>query len=84
MTQEILEHWNQRAGLATLAGSNDFIAKEIEVNAISKHIQDGMVVAEFGCGNGATALNLLSKYDIELYCFDFSPAMVESARKLSI
>lgn len=84
MTQDkILEHWNQRATLAERAGSDDLIAKELEINAISKHISDGMVVAEFGCGNGTTALELLRKHDIELHCFDFSPDMIESARKLA-
>ena len=85
ITQDkVLEHWNQRATLAERAGSDDLIAKKLEISAISKHIKDGMVVAEFGCGNGATALELLRKHDIELHCFDFSPAMIESARKLAI
>lgn len=85
MTQDkILEHWNQRATLAERAGSNDLIAKELEINAISKHIRNGMVVAEFGCGNGTTALELLRRHDIELHCFDFSPAMIESACKLAM
>lgn len=84
MTKDpVLEHWNQRAALAERSGSNDLVAKELEVRAISKHIKDGMVVAEFGCGNGATALELLRKHDIKLHCFDFSPAMIESARKLA-
>ena len=76
----ILNHWNQRAALAEKSGSDDVIAKEIETNAISNHIRDGMVVAEFGCGNAATAVNLRARHDIELYCFDFSPAMIELAK----
>lgn len=79
----ILEHWNQRATLAERAGSNDLVAKELEIRAISQHIKNGMVVAEFGCGNGTTALELLRKHDIELHCFDFSPAMIESAQSLA-
>jgi len=79
----ILEHWNQRATLAERAGSNDLVAKELEISSISRHIKNGMVVAEFGCGNGTTALELLRKHDIVLHCFDFSPAMIESARKLA-
>jgi len=81
MEDKILEHWNQRANLEDRAGSDDVILKELEINAIAKHILDGMVVAEFGCGNGATAIKLATKFDIELYCFDFSPSMIESARK---
>lgn len=80
---KVLEHWNQRATLEERAGSNDLVAKELEIRAISKHIKNGMVVAEFGCGNGTTAIELLRQHDIELYCFDFSPAMIESAKNLA-
>ena len=79
----VLEHWNQRAKLEQRAGSDDLVAKELERRSIFKHIKDGMVVAEFGCGNGTTAIELLRQRDIELYCFDFSPAMIESAKKLA-
>lgn len=79
----VLEHWNQRATLDQRAGSDDLVAKELERRSIFKHIKDGMVVAEFGCGNGTTAIELLRQRDIELYCFDFSPAMIESAKKLA-
>ncbi len=77
----ILEHWNNRAQLQQRAGSDDLIAKKLEINALSKHIKKGIAVAEFGCGNGATAFELLSQFDIELNCFDFSPAMIEAAQK---
>lgn len=80
---KVLEHWNQRATLKERAGSNDLVAKELEIRAISKHIKDGMIVAEFGCGNGTTAIELLRQHNVELHCFDFSPAMIESARNLA-
>lgn len=84
MTKDIvLDHWNKRATLAERAGSNDLVAKKLEISAISKHIKDGMIVAEFGCGNGTTALELLRNHNIELYCYDFSPAMIESAQNLA-
>jgi SAM-dependent methyltransferase len=79
VNDNILEHWNQRATLVERAGSDDLVAKELEIRAISRYIKSGMVVAEFGCGNGTTALELLRKHDIEMHCFDFSPAMIESA-----
>ncbi len=80
---KVLEHWNQRANLEQRAGSDDLVAKELERKSIFRHIRDGMVVAEFGCGNGTTAIELLRQRDIELYCFDFSPAMIESAKNLA-
>lgn len=82
-SDNVLEHWNKRATLAERAGSNDLVAKELEIKAISKHIKNGMVVAEFGCGNGTTAIELLRRHDIELHCFDFSPAMIDSAKNLA-
>jgi len=80
----VLEHWNNRAQLQQRAGSDDLIAKKLEINALSNHIKKGMAVAEFGCGNGTTAIELLTQFDIELNCFDFSPAMIEAAQKLAV
>lgn len=82
-TDKILEFWNQRADLGVKAGSDDYIGKELEVNALARHIRDGMRVAEFGCGNGMTAITLALKHDIHLTCFDFAPAMIDAARKLA-
>ena len=78
---KVLEYWNERAALAARAGSDDLVAKELEIRAISSQIRDGATVAEFGCGNGTTALELLQRHDIELHCFDFSPAMIDAARE---
>lgn len=78
----VLEYWNQRAPLASRAGSDDTLAKKLEVDAISRHIRSGMVVAEFGCGNATTAMEIVKKHDIQLYCYDFSPKMIEEADKI--
>jgi cyclopropane fatty-acyl-phospholipid synthase-like methyltransferase len=77
----VLDFWNARAGLAARAGSNDLIAKQLEIAAIAGHVSDGMAVAEFGCGNGVTAIELASRFRIRLDCFDFAPAMIDEARK---
>lgn len=81
MEDKVLEYWNYRAGLENKAGSDDLLAKQLEIAAISKHISSGMTVAEFGCGNGETAINLFKKFNINLDCFDYSAPMVESAKK---
>lgn len=80
---KVLEHWNQRARLAERAGSDDVIAKNLEINAISEYVKNGMKIAEFGCGNGMTAFEILNRYNVELACFDFSPEMIHSANKLA-
>ena len=58
MEDKVLEYWNQRAGLAEKAGSDEVLAKKLEMRAINNQIKDGMQVAEFGCGNGETAIQL--------------------------
>ena len=80
---KVLDFWNERATLVERAGSQDIIAKEIEINAIAKHIHNGMHVCEFGCGNGLTALSLLERFDINLDCYDFSPNMITEAKFLA-
>jgi len=80
---KILEFWNQRAGFGVKAGSDDHVGKELEVAALSRHLRDGMAVAEFGCGNGMTAIALAKAFDVRIVCFDFAPAMVDAARALA-
>lgn len=77
---DILNFWNKQASLAGKAGSQDLVAKEVEIAALSRHINDGMKVCEFGCGNGVTAIEFAKRFDIHMDCFDFSPAMIEAAR----
>jgi SAM-dependent methyltransferase len=79
MEDKVLEYWNQRAGLAEKAGSDDVLAKKLEMRAINNQIKDGMQVAEFGCGNGETAIQLYKNNKIELDCYDFSPLMIKNA-----
>ena len=80
MQDKVLEYWNDRASLENKAGSDDLLAKQLEIRALSKHISNGMSVAEFGCGNGETAIQLFKQYEIDLDCFDYSPAMIDSAK----
>lgn len=76
----ILEFWNKQAALSEKAGSKDLVAKQIEIAAISRHIRDGMTVCEFGCGNGITAIDLASRFDVKIQAFDFAAAMIDAAR----
>lgn len=78
---KIHEFWNEQASLAERAGSQDLLAKEIEVQAIKRHIRNGARVCEFGCGNGVTAIALATEYDVRIDGFDFAAAMVEAAEQ---
>lgn len=74
-----LEFWNHQAKLKLAAGSKDIIAKQLEIEAIAKHIQDGMNILEVGCGNGITAIELVRRFDIKLTGIDFSEEMINEA-----
>lgn len=76
-----LDFWNARSRLGYCAGTNDFVFKEMEVNAIAGHIRDGMRVLDFGCGNCVTAIALAKMYDVYVHCVDFSPGMIAEGEK---
>lgn len=80
---KILQFWNEQASLLEKAGSKDLIAKELEVVTISNHVNDGMKVCEFGCGNGFAAISIAKKYDVNMKCYDFSPEMIAAAKPLA-
>ncbi len=78
-----LDFWNQRAQLGMAAGTNDLIAKQLEINAILEYIKDNMTILDFGCGNGITMVNIAKKFDVKIIGIDFSSEMVAHARKLA-
>ena len=80
ISNDICKFWNDRAQLGHVAGSNDSIAKKLEVEAIAKHVSDGMRVLEIGCGNGDTAIELARRYNVEITAFDFAEEMIKSAK----
>jgi ubiquinone/menaquinone biosynthesis C-methylase UbiE len=79
---DVLEFWNGRAQLLERAGTNDLIAKQLEIAELAKHVRDGMNVLEVGCGNGITAIELAKRYAVTVKAFDFAEAMIDSAKKL--
>jgi len=81
--ESIREFWNSRAGLGKWAGTQDIIAKEIEMNAISKYIRNGMSILEAGCGNGVSAIQFARTFDIDITGTDFAESMVAEAREMA-
>jgi ubiquinone/menaquinone biosynthesis C-methylase UbiE len=79
---DIHAFWNDRARLRQCAGSNDVIAKELEIKAIAEYVSDGMRLLEVGCGNGFTAIELARRYDIEIFAFDFAEKMIDAAKSM--
>lgn len=73
------EYWNSRSNLGPEAGTKDLISKELEYQAISKYISDGMLILDAGCGNGLTTIRLAEQYKIDIVGVDFSEKMIEQA-----
>ena len=82
LRHDLLTFWNGRAGLGQWAGTQDIIAKQLEIEAIAEHLKDGMRVLEVGCGNGVTAIELGRRFDVRLTAFDFAEEMVAGAKRL--
>ena len=78
-TQDVCAFWNGRAELGQLAGTRDVIAKQIEVDAISTYVRDGMRILEVGCGNGITAIELARRHKVEILGIDFAAEMIAAA-----
>lgn len=81
--KEVKDFWNWRAQLGQEAGTKDLIAKELEIEAIASHLQDGMIIMDVGCGNGITAIELARRFKINVTGIDFAENMVAAAKALA-
>jgi len=78
-----LAFWNSRAALGETSGTQDLIARELEIRYLSRWLpKAGGRVLDAGCGNGYTLERLQGAGSGGFlgYGFDFSPAMVEQAQ----
>jgi len=82
-TDGVREFWNRRAGLGKWAGTQDLIAKELELKTIVEFVHPGMRVLDAGCGNGITAIELARRFRVEITAIDYAKEMVEAARQIA-
>lgn len=82
LTRDTLGFWNSRAGLGAWAGTNDVIAKQLEIEAIATYLRDGMRVLEVGCGNGITAIELARRFEVQILAIDFAAEMIAAAERI--
>ena len=78
----VLNFWNERAALKERAGTNDLIAKQLEIEAIAKYVGDGQRILEVGCGNGITAAELASRFTVDIIAVDYAVEMIAEAQEL--
>jgi ubiquinone/menaquinone biosynthesis C-methylase UbiE len=83
VANDVLSFWNSRAGLGTWAGTNDIIAKQIEMKAIMSYVKDGMNILDIGCGNGITAIEIARKYHVTVLGMDYAHEMIANAKELA-
>jgi ubiquinone/menaquinone biosynthesis C-methylase UbiE len=80
---KIKEFWNDRAKLGNLAGSNDFLLKNLEQVLILNTVKENSRVLEIGCGSGDTLIRLAKEKNCTGIGFDFAEEMVDLARSSS-
>lgn len=79
-TRDVHTFWKERARLGRTAGTKDLIAKQLEIEAISNYVCDGMRILDAGCGNGITAIEIANRYEVSVVGFDFAEEMIKAAR----
>lgn len=87
--KEIKEYWNTRANefkTSPEATTNDYYMRQIEINSlknkIEKYQKDIKKIADIGCGNGYSTIELAKTFpDIEFFGFDYSTEMINNAKE---
>jgi ubiquinone/menaquinone biosynthesis C-methylase UbiE len=83
-TIDIKRFWDDQAtshGDSYLATMPDKYLKDLEMENISKYLNDGMQVADIGCGNGYSTFKYASVQNIQIDAIDYSEAMIQTARE---
>jgi len=81
---EIREFWNKQAieHLQSPAASwSDIRVIEMEIAAISSHLNDGDHVLDVGCANGFSSFQFATRRKVQLRGLDYIPRMIEEARR---
>lgn len=72
--------WDEQAQRGSLSGTRDRYAKELEMQAIARHVRDGMRVLDVGCGDGETMQYLSKQKSLEwIVGIDSSSEMLKTA-----
>jgi ubiquinone/menaquinone biosynthesis C-methylase UbiE len=75
--------YRERATLDRYATSPDYNLRELEIEAISRHLSSNQTVLDVGCGNGYSTLSFASQFSSSFTGVDFVPEMVAVSQQLS-
>ncbi|SVD53920.1 uncharacterized protein METZ01_LOCUS406774, partial [marine metagenome] len=78
---EILNFWNERAGLGEIAGTNDFMLTRIEQDFLESIVPPKTRILDIGCGNSSTLIRLAKKSGCTGIGIDFSEKMIRTSKK---
>ncbi len=86
---EVKEYWDSRAGKdkSPQSTTNDYYLRELEIRnlkaAISKYKKSKKTVADFGCGDGFSTVELAKTFpDMLFFGYDYSKNMIDIANKI--
>jgi ubiquinone/menaquinone biosynthesis C-methylase UbiE len=82
--EQTRDHWKDTAisrGSLPTATWADLGAVQLEIREILKHLRDGEVVLDVGCGNGYPAICYAKERKIRVKGVDDVPEMISAARK---
>ncbi|TQV84149.1 class I SAM-dependent methyltransferase [Exilibacterium tricleocarpae] len=83
-TGEIRRFWDQQAqqhGTDFAATVPDKYAKQLEIEAISRFLDDGQAIADIGCGNGYSCFKYFDRHELSITGVDYSEAMIQQAQR---
>jgi ubiquinone/menaquinone biosynthesis C-methylase UbiE len=79
MSDDVKAFWDGRAKLGQTACTDDLVAKQLEIEAISKYAKDGINILDLGCGNGITAFEIAKQYHSLVIGVDYSQPLIDKA-----
>lgn len=80
----VMGFWNEQArrhGTGLAATTPDPIAKDLEIDALKRHLDPAFDTLEIGCGNGTDILRLLDHLRGRVIGIDYAEEMIEAAKK---
>lgn len=80
--KEIQGYYKNKATANPYATSPDFNLREIEIEYLSRSLEDNINILDVGCGNGYSTLSLASRHKSSYMGIDFVPDMIEQADAL--